>query len=115
MKKITTADLSENTKRDIFFQVLKENRLPLPEAEYKFHDTRKWRFDYAWPDLKIALEVEGGVWKKGAGRHNRPSGFIADIEKYNSAAILGWKLLRVIPQTLTSKVTIEALKIMLKL
>ena len=40
--------------------------------EYRFHGTRKWRFDYAVPALKIAVKCDGGVW--GYGRHNRPQG-----------------------------------------
>lgn len=30
-------------------------------AEHRFHPFREWRFDYAIPELKIALEVEGGI------------------------------------------------------
>lgn len=29
--------------------------------EHRFHPTRRWRFDFAWPDEKVALEVEGGT------------------------------------------------------
>lgn len=72
--------------------------VPKPEPEYRFHLTRKWRFDYAWPDKKLALEVEGGVWTKG--RHTRGSGFIGDMKKYNTAATLGWRILRVQPSDL---------------
>lgn len=60
--------------------------------EYKFHPTRRWRFDFAKPDEKIAVECEGGVWT--GGRHTRGSGFVKDTEKYNQAAILGWRVLR---------------------
>ena len=62
------------------------------EPELRFHPTRRWRFDLAIPDLKIAIEVEGGVWTQG--RHTRGSGYIGDLEKYNEAAILGWLVLR---------------------
>lgn len=64
----------------------------LPEREVKFHPTRKWRFDFAWPDKKLAVEIEGGVYS--GGRHTRAKGFIADCEKYNEAAALGWTVLR---------------------
>lgn len=46
------------------------------EREYVFHPKRKWRFDFAWPHIKLAVEVEGGV--HAGGRHNRGSGFVAD-------------------------------------
>ena len=61
--------------------------LPEPVAEYRFHATRRWRFDFAYPDLKLAVEIEGGIWRRG--RHNRASGFVRDAEKYNEAAIAG--------------------------
>lgn len=89
----------------IFCRLLKINGLPKPEAEYQFHPTRKWRFDYCWPDLKLALEVEGAVWT--SGRHTRGSGFLKDVEKYNAAASLGYRLLRCTPDQLCTMETIE--------
>ena len=65
-------------------------------AEHRFDVTRKWRFDYAHLKLRIAVEIEGGVWSEG--RHLRGKGFINDMEKYNKATILGWKVLRYTPQ-----------------
>lgn len=64
-----------------------------PTREYQFCKPRKWRFDFAWPLHKIALECEGGTWVHG--RHSRPSGFLSDCEKYNEATLLGWRVLRV--------------------
>lgn len=64
-------------------------------AEYHFALPRRWRFDYAIVEHKIAVEVEGGVWSNG--RHTRGSGFIADMEKYNTAGALGWIVLRCVP------------------
>lgn len=63
------------------------------EREFVFAAPRKWRLDFAWPDDKIAVEVEGGTWTNG--RHSRGAGFAADCEKYARAAILGWTVLRV--------------------
>jgi len=72
--------------------------LPAPEREYRFDSERRWRFDFAWPSLKIAVEVEGGVWMRG--RHVRPVGYLADLEKYNRAVVLGWRVLRYVPHQL---------------
>lgn len=72
--------------------------LPLPTPEYRFHPVRRYRFDYAWPDQMVAVEIEGGVWTKG--RHTRGAGYLADLSKYNLATLLGWKLLRYSPAQL---------------
>jgi very-short-patch-repair endonuclease len=74
--------------------------VPDPVEEFRFHPRRRFRFDFCWVDLKLALEVEGGAWT--GGRHVRGKGFIADLEKYNEALCLGWRVLRVTPQQLQS-------------
>jgi very-short-patch-repair endonuclease len=63
------------------------------EREYKFALPRKWRFDFAIPALKIAIEVEGGT-KFGLSRHSRGLGYENDCFKYNQAGKDGWLLLR---------------------
>jgi len=78
-------------EREFLFRI-KAAGLPMPEQEYKFHPKRKYRFDFAWPHKKIAAECEGGIFS--FGRHTRGSGFIADCQKYNAAALLGWTVLR---------------------
>lgn len=62
------------------------------ESEYRFHPDRKWRFDWCFPELKIAIEYEGLMSAKS--RHTTVRGFTGDAEKYNAAQSLGWKVLR---------------------
>jgi len=62
------------------------------DREFRFAPPRRWRFDYAFPAHKVAVEIEGGVWARG--RHVRPRGYAADCEKYTAAAALGWRVLR---------------------
>lgn len=62
--------------------------LPCPVPEVRFHPVRRWRLDWAWPDLKVALEVHGGVFRQG--RHTRGAGFEGDREKMNEAQLAGW-------------------------
>lgn len=76
--------------------------------EYKFHPHRKWMFDFAWPEYKVALEVEGGVFIQG--RHTRGAGFMKDMEKYNAAALLGWRLIRITPSMLEQGKTADLVK-----
>lgn len=64
--------------------------------EFQFDDVRKWRFDYAWPELLVAVEYEGNIYARANAKGHRSIGkFVADLEKYNSAAIAGWCLIRV--------------------
>ena len=69
-------------------------------AEFKFHDVRRWRADWAIPSAKILIEVDGGVW--AGGRHTRGAGFISDQEKHNAAAMLGYFVLRFVPGDIRS-------------
>jgi very-short-patch-repair endonuclease len=71
---------------------MRAEQLPMPEKEYRFDQRRKWRFDFAWPEQRVACEVEGGTWANG--RHTRGSGFERDCQKYNAAALAGWRVLR---------------------
>ena len=62
------------------------------EPEYRFHPKRRWRFDFANPEYKVAIEFEGGIWT--GGRHTRGTGYKNDCDKYNAAQLLGWRVLR---------------------
>ena len=77
---------------ELLFQI-KTTKIAEPVLELKFHDTRKWRFDLSWPDIKFACEVEGGTWIQG--RHSRGAGMEKDMEKYEAAMLLGWTVYRV--------------------
>jgi hypothetical protein len=68
------------------------------ELEHRFHATRKWRLDLVLPKASLAIEIEGGVFLKQGGRHNRGAGMRADMEKYAEAVIAGWRLIRILPE-----------------
>lgn len=70
------------------------------EREVRFHPERKWRFDFAVIEKKIAVELEGGIWVKGA--HNRGAHFNSDAEKYNNANLLGWRVFRLTTDMITA-------------
>ena len=78
------------------------------KPEHMFYPGRKWRIDFAIVDLKIGIEIDGGVWTNG--RHTRGKGFVDDMEKYNAAATLGWVILRFTPQDLNKITTFETVK-----
>jgi len=66
--------------------------VPKPEREYKFAPGRRYPADFAWPQYKLLVEVEGGTYING--RHTRGVGYANDCRKYNLAALLGWTVLR---------------------
>ena len=74
--------------------MIKSVGLPPPIREYKFSPDRKFKFDFAWPDVFWAVEVQGGLWIKGGGGHNHPKSIQDDYEKYNLAHELGWRVLQ---------------------
>lgn len=119
---IAISSLEEN----LSFQI-KSLRLPIPEREYRFaaHHSggigkglrkrlkqaglRDWRFDFAWPDIKFAVEVEGGGWS--SGRHTRGKGFREDMEKYNAAMAFGWVIYRCDAELIKSVRAIKTIEV----
>lgn len=66
--------------------------LPEPITQHRFHPTRRWQLDFAWPAYRLAVEVEGGIYRGGA--HTSVTGLQRDIDKSNALVLLGWRLLR---------------------
>jgi len=95
-----------------FLAACELRNLPRPEQEWGFAKPRRWRFDFAWPGHKVAVECEGGVWS--GGRHTRGKGFIGDLEKYNAAATDCWIVLRYTPQALGRDECMEQIAAVLK-
>lgn len=62
------------------------------QREYRFAPPRMWRFDFALPAHRVAVEIDGAVWTQG--RHTRGAGYERDCEKLNTAAALGWRVFR---------------------
>ena len=82
--------------------------IPEPVGEHRFHPVRRWRFDWAWIDAKVALEVQGGLFVQG--RHSRGAALMKEHEKLNAAAALGWRVMFCTPQQLRSGEVLEMVK-----
>lgn len=87
--------MAESSLEARFAQHIRALALPSPEREYRFHPAKRWRFDFAWPALRLAVEIDGGI--HAGGRHVRGAGFVADCHKLNCAALLDWTVLRLTP------------------
>lgn len=132
----TMAKATSAKRPDIDDQIAKAG-LPEPEHEFQFalRIGRKWAFDYAWPGVSIALEIEGGAFGRyivitsgyerrrgqsiplqpgtvirAGGRHNTGDGMQMDCEKYSWAAILGWSVVRATTTMVRDGQAIELLR-----
>lgn len=80
--------------------------------EYRFDEIRKWRFDFAWPELLFAVEIEGITYDHG--RHQRKDGFEKDLEKYQAAMLQGWTVYRCSPMMVVRGAAINTILSMLQ-
>lgn len=111
LKRLRAGARREHWEQTLLFQ-MKASGIPAPTVQHVFYQFRKWAFDFAWPAVMVAVEVEGGTGsvKCGAcggrtcqkcrwtgivrGRHVSKAGFQEDAEKYNTAALMGWTVYR---------------------
>jgi very-short-patch-repair endonuclease len=93
---------------DYFERQMEDVGLPKAVREYKFLKDRKFRFDFAFTDIKFAVEIDGGVLYKS--RHTSPKGFTADLEKFNLATLDGWDVIRATSGQVSSGQAIEWVK-----
>jgi hypothetical protein len=109
VKPLTKSKRPKLPKIDLFIVLVKKELNIDLVTEYQFHPERKWRFDYAILEHKIAIEQEGGIWMKGKGAHSRPTGILRDMQKYTQANIFGWIIIRRTPDQLITNETLNLL------
>lgn len=98
----------------LLFMHLKRRGLPYAQAEFKFHPTKKYSIDFAWwfcsvktrEEIKLAVEIEGGIYGDKGGGHRSITGFEANLLKYNALTEQRWWLLRFIPEQLEMRSTV---------
>ena len=78
--------------------------------EFFFSTERLYRFDYAIPEYKIAIEQEGGIWAKGNSGHSSGTGIQRDMDKNNLAIAQGWVIIRRTPADICTSGTMELIK-----
>ena len=77
------------------------------ETQFRFHHTRRWTFDVAFPHLRLAIEVDGGLYLPGGAGHTRGKAREDDMEKDAEAMILGWRVLRVSPTHVRTGIAVQ--------
>lgn len=76
--------------------------LPAFVRQLAFIPGRKFTADFAWPELRLVVEVQGGIWRRGGGAHSHPTAILRDIEKSQLAVINGWSVFPVTTDEVTS-------------
>jgi len=93
----------------------KQMGLPLPVFEHQHIPGRQFRLDIAFPDYKLGIEVQGGVYKNYRNGHTSISGILRDMEKNNLGILAGWRVFIITPEEVCMMHTVKALKTMIHL
>ncbi|MDH2653939.1 hypothetical protein QDR54_13675 [Acinetobacter baumannii] len=100
---------------EIFLNQLIANNLTVGmKRELQFRTDRKWRFDFAWVEERIAVEIQGGVWMGKSGSHTSRKGLNNDCEKRNEAVIDGWRVLHFTSDQVHSEYALDVIKRLMK-
>ena len=78
------------------------------ERQHRYAKPRKLAADFAWPESRLLVEVQGGIWGRKA--HGSITGILADIDRLNAATLAGWRLLRVTPDMVKSGVALQVIE-----
>lgn len=84
--------MAKSYLEEYFVSLLNKHNLIEFVREFRFHPERKWRFDFAFPKHKVAVEIEGGAFT--GGRHQYGAWMIKDQDKYNEATAMGWRVFK---------------------
>lgn len=106
---------SNSVHEDSFWRQIVESGIPLPVRQFEFAKCigRKYRADLAWPDERVLIEVDGGLYN--GGRHSNGVGRENDMERDAISCALGWKLMRFSPRHVRSGWALAMTKVALGL
>lgn len=104
--------VSRSLRTAAFLARLAQEGLPLPAQEFRFYAPRLWRADFCWPNERLILEVQGGIFVNG--RHSRGAALLREWDKLNTAAGLGFRVIYTQPADLLSVATIVFIRAALK-
>lgn len=91
-----------------FRQQLVAFRVEGAVEEYRFLPPRRWRADFAFPDAKVLVDIEGGIWNNG--RHVRPAEYQKDLYRSNQAQRAGWLHLRFTEKEINDWTAVDIVK-----
>lgn len=103
-----TESLTKKLERKVFDDISNCQLTDGCEQQFKFHHSRQWRFDFAWPRYKIAIDINGGTYNRG--KHSRGPAQRNDYEKWSEASILGWMVLLVDSKDVSKRIHIDRIQ-----
>lgn len=74
---------------------------------------RQFRWDFAFPEARLLVEVHGGIWR-AKGAHNTGGAIERDAEKGAFAAGQGWRQFAVTGEQITSGKALAWIKVALE-
>jgi hypothetical protein len=93
---------------DLLVWHIRARGLPPAKREWRIVGDRRFRWDLAWPDARLAVEVQGGIWIKGG--HTTGGGILRDIEKHNLATLAGWRILYATRESIEAGVAVRQIE-----
>jgi very-short-patch-repair endonuclease len=83
------------------------------EREVLFAPKRRWRADFMikhprFIEPPLLVEIDGGTWS--SSRHTSGAGFRRDLEKLNAATLAGYRVLRFLPEQVTSGAALQVIE-----
>ena len=81
---------------DLLWHQIKCMKFPGFIRQYKFHPSRNYEADFCNPSILLILEVDGGTWMDKGG-HTTGTGYEHDRERDLEALMLGYKVMRFVP------------------
>jgi hypothetical protein len=113
-RKAAKPSLKTQAQED-FGYLCRIHRLPPPQRQWSLLKSvqeprkdgkpipRRWDFDWCWPEYKIIVEIDGGIWRPGGGAHSHPIDLTRNMLKRNDAALAGFSVLAFTPEDVNSK------------
>lgn len=82
-------------------------KLPTPQRNFRFHPVRRFEIDWAWPEQKVGIEIQGGIFIPGGGAHSRPMNIVRDMTKHNLLLDAGWRVWHYTPREVIDGIAIQ--------
>jgi very-short-patch-repair endonuclease len=79
-----------NALEEMFALQCEQAGFPAPLREYAAVPGRRFRWDFAWTDARVLVEINGGTYARMG--HSTGTGIARDYEKSNLAVLAGWKV-----------------------